>query len=244
MDSPEYRSPASGSKGSSGGDSRPAEGPSATDVPGGLDSQKTCREATSTRHILDVSPEEDDLFEPFRSLYRKARQDFCYRLSKAVDVHFSKMLLQREDPALRQAVDCMISDTAHTVVPSGEMTREYIEADGRLIEPHPDQEWRLGRTPEGPLECAYINLFLWVYAGLHGFWRTRLDGEMAVVVNVSRYRISVKGVLPDDVARVLYRPDEEGGIPSAIGAKYKQRYNDLSRQRSASQAEETSDPPF
>lgn len=243
MDSPDSRSLASGSKGSSGGDNRPAEGPSATDVPGGLDSQKTCREATGKRHILDVSPEEDDLVEPFRSLYRKARQDFCYRLSKAVDVHFSKMLLQREDPALRQAVDRMISDAAHTVVPSGERTREYVEADGRLIEPHPDHEWRLGRTPEGPLESAHVNLFLWVYAGLHDFWRTRLEGEMAVVVNVSRCRISVKGVLPEDVARVLYRPNEEDGIPSATGAN-EQRYDDLSRQRSASQAEETSDPPF
>lgn len=199
------------------------------------------------RHILDVNPEQSRLAEPFAALYKKARQHFCYQLSREVNADLPKLLLERDDIYLSEAVDRLINSVGHTVVPSGDMIEEYIEADGRLIEPHPDHEWRAGRKPEGPLECAYMNLFFWVYQGLHDFWKTRLKGDMTVIVNVTREEISLKGVLPEDVAQTFYgseEPVQSALDAQSLDAQYSAPSHDLSKQRSASDDHAASDPPF
>lgn len=194
------------------------------------------------RHILDINPEQADLSEPFRSLYRKARQDFCYRLSKATGADVARVFLEREDLELGQAVDRMINGAAHATIPSGDMLEEYISADGRLIEPHPDQEWVAGRKPEGPLECAYMNLFCWAYWGLHHFWERRLEGPLTVIIAVRRDGIEIQGVLPVPLAKSFY--GEEGPVQSALDSQYETQSHDLSERRSPQRSQETIDPPF
>ncbi len=198
------------------------------------------------RHILDINPEQADLFEPFSSLYQKVRQDFCYRLSKATGTDIARVLLEREDLKLGQAVDRMINNTVHATVPNGDVLKEYISADGRLIEPHPDQEWVAGRKPEGPLECAYMNLFCWAYSGLHEFWESRLEGPLTVMVTVRRDGIEVQGVLPKPLAEAFY--GEEEAVQSALDAQYETQphdlSDDLSERRPPQRSHEAIDPPF
>lgn len=193
-------------------------------------------------HIFGVNPEKEAAPVPFNTLYRDARKHFCYHLWQASgESHFAAALLQKEDVWFRRLVEELITKTWREVAPASGQVEPYIKADPGLIEPHEHHDFGGGKKPESHEEAALYNVYMWLYQSLWNFWDHRLEGRRAIVIRVTRTGITIKGVLPIDVAQALYQGKGNLPITHESGDLI---YDDAHSRRPAFIPEESSDLPF
>jgi hypothetical protein len=171
--------------------------------------------------ILNVNPETGDPKEPYSLLYESARKHLCYRIWQSVPESASAagaVFRGRKDGwAFENWIGPLIGDAWLDVAPHPQQMRPYIEADPSITERTRDGMYARPEAEEWTdKRMALANLEVWIQDGLWDYWARRFEGRRAVAVRVTEDGISLKGILPPDVMKMFYQPDQVDIHPSML----------------------------